>query len=91
MRDLVATTDEGPHWEMLPPPEATRPLVQVVRATPHPHRAADVKLVVVLPTPAGGFRLRWLDIVASDLPSALPHLYDLDPAMLVRYCPGRQT
>lgn len=59
-------------------------VVQVVRVEPHPLRAADLDLAVVMRTPTGEFRLRRLSLVASDLPGALPHLFDADPDVLAR-------
>ena len=60
------------------------PIIQLFRTTTRPLRAADLKLVVVTRTPTGGFRLRWVSLVASDLPSALPHLFDADPGALAQ-------
>ena len=60
------------------------PLVQVVDVEPHPVRAPDMELVVVMAGPSGGFRLRRVSLVASDLPGALPHLFAADPEDLRR-------
>lgn len=63
-------------------PDLSWPLVQIVEVDPHPLRAADLELAVILCKPSGGFWLRRVSLVASDLPSALPHLFDADPHVL---------
>ena len=66
------------------PADRSWPVVQVVDVKPHPLRAADVELVVILRGRGGGLRLRRVSLVASDLPAALPHLFDPDPDDLTR-------
>ena len=73
---LVADPDSGT--------ERSASLVQIVNMEPQPLRAADLELVVVLRTPSGGFLLRRLSVVASDLPGMLPHLFDADSDVLAR-------
>ena len=57
----------------------SRHLVQVVEVRQHPLRAADFDLFAVLPAPLEGVTLRRVSGVLSDLPGALPHLFDLHP------------
>jgi hypothetical protein len=64
--------------------DGPRPLVQISAISPHPIRAADVDLIVLIPTAGGPVRVRRLSGAASDLPAALPYLFLPDPGRLAR-------
>ncbi|WP_185747314.1 PH domain-containing protein [Humibacillus xanthopallidus] len=72
--DLIAEPDPGT--------DRVWPVVQVVSVEPQPLGAAELELAVAMRTSSGGFRLRQLSLVASDLPGAVPHLFDEVPDIL---------